>query len=220
MQVLLTGGSRGIGEAIKNTFNSSEFNIISPSRQELDLTNVGHVKEYIETLPDIDIIINNAGVNNLKNIDLESYDSIIETFNVNYLSPFFICKHFLPKMKFKNYGRILNIGSIWIDFSKEKRGSYSASKNALHSLTKSIVAEYGQYNILCNTISPGFILTDLTVKNNSEEDLKNILKQIPQNRLGNVNEIADLVYFLTVKNTYINGQNIRIDGGYSCTAKN
>lgn len=219
MQILLTGGSRGIGEAIKNAFNSPEYNIISPSRQELDLSNIEHVKEYIKILPDIDIIINNAGINNLENIESENYNDIIKTFNVNYLSPFFICKHFLPKMKSKNYGRIINIGSIWIDFSKEKRGSYSASKNALHSLTKSIVAEYSQYNIICNTISPGYILTDLTIKNNSKKDLKNITKQIPQNRLGNVNEVAELVYFLTVKNTYINGQNIRIDGGYSCTAK-
>jgi len=219
MQILLTGGSRGIGEAIKNVFENHKHNIISPTRQELDLCNVEQVEEYVKTLPDVDIIINNAGVNDLKNIELEGYDSIRKAFNINYLTPFFICKHFLPKMKSKNYGRIVNIGSIWVDFAKEKRSSYSASKNALHSLTKSIAAEYGHYNILCNTVSPGYILTELTLKNNSEKDLENIIKQIPQNRLGSVDEIADLVYFLTIKNTYINGQNIRIDGGYSSTAK-
>ena len=219
MYILLTGGSRGIGKAIKNIFSASGHIVINPTRQELDLCDIKQVEKYIKTLPDVDIIINNAGVNNLEDIELESYDNISKIFNINYLAPFFICKHFLPKMKSKNYGRIINIGSIWIDFAKEKRSSYSASKNALHSLTKSITAEYSSYNILCNTISPGYILTDLTLKNNSKEDLENITKQIPLNRLGSVDEIADLVYFLTIKNTYINGQNIRIDGGYSCTSK-
>jgi 3-oxoacyl-[acyl-carrier protein] reductase len=219
MHILLTGGTRGIGKAIKNTFSLSGHTVISPTKQELDLCDIEQVENYVKTLPDIDIIINNAGVNDLKDIELESYDSINKTFNINYLAPFFICKHFLPKMKSKNYGRIVNVGSIWINFAKEKRNSYSASKNALHSLTKSITAEYGTYNILCNTVSPGYILTDLTLKNNSKKDLENITKQIPQNRLGNVDEIANLVYFLTIENTYINGQNITIDGGYSCTAK-
>jgi len=115
--------------------------------------------------------------------------------------------------------RIINIGSIWINYAKTLRGGYSASKNALHSLTKTIVSEYSEYNILCNTISPGYILTDLTIQNNTTEDLKNITNQIPLKRLGNTDEIAKLVYFLTIENTYINGQNITIDGGYSCTSK-
>jgi NAD(P)-dependent dehydrogenase (short-subunit alcohol dehydrogenase family) len=102
------------------------------------------------------------------------------------------------------------------NLSKEKRAAYSASKNALDSLTRSIVAEYGKYNILCNTISPGFILTDLTKKNNTEEELKIIAKNIPVGRLGTPEEIADLVYNLTINNNYLVGQNIIIDGGFTC----
>jgi 3-oxoacyl-[acyl-carrier protein] reductase len=71
--------------------------------------------------------------------------------------------------------------------------------------------------ILCNTISPGYIKTDLTFKNNSEEQINSIIKEIPINRLGVVEEIADLVNYLTLRNTYITGQNIIIDGGYTCT---
>jgi NAD(P)-dependent dehydrogenase (short-subunit alcohol dehydrogenase family) len=122
-------------------------------------------------------------------------------------------------MKKQSFGRIVNIGSIWVDFSKENRVSYSASKNALHSLTKSIVSEFSQYNILANTVSPGYISTDMTFKNNTKEQISQIIKNIPLDRLGYPAEVADLVYFLTVNNSYISGQNIVIDGGYSCTAK-
>jgi len=219
MVVLLTGGSRGIGKSIKDFFEGRGHIVLSPSKKEMDLSNLENVKSYLTTLDDVDIIINNAGVNYLNNIENETIESLNKTLNINYLSPFIICQHFLPLLKNKNYGRIINIGSIWINYAKTLRGGYSASKNALHSLTKTIVSEYSEYNILCNTLSPGYILTDLTLQNNTKEDLKNITNQIPLKRLGNADEIAKLVYFLTIENTYINGQNITVDGGYSCTSK-
>jgi len=219
MIVLLTGGSRGIGKGIKEIFENQNHTVISPSKLEMDLSDIESVKSYLNTIKDIDIIINNAGVNYLNTIENETTENLNKTLNINYLSPFTICQYFLPLLKNKNYGRIINIGSIWIDYAKSLRGSYSASKNALHSLTKTIVSEYSEYNILCNTISPGYILTDLTFQNNTKEDLDIIKNQIPQKRLGTIDEISKLVYFLTIENTYINGQNIIIDGGYSCTAK-
>jgi 3-oxoacyl-[acyl-carrier protein] reductase len=219
MIVLLTGGSRGIGKGIKEIFENQNHTVISPSKLEMDLSDVESVKSYLNTIKDIDIIINNAGVNYLNTIENETTENLNKTLNINYLSPFTICQYFLPLLKNKNYGRIINIGSIWVDYAKSLRGSYSASKNALHSLTKTIVSEYSEYNILCNTISPGYILTDLTFQNNTKEDLDIIKNQIPQKRLGTIDEISKLVYFLTIENTYINGQNIIIDGGYSCTAK-
>ena len=81
------------------------------------------------------------------------------------------------------------------------------------------MSEFSQYNILANTVSPGYISTDMTFQNNTEEQLSQIIKNIPLDRLGCPAEVADLVYFLTVNNSYISGQNIVIDGGYSCTAK-
>jgi 3-oxoacyl-[acyl-carrier protein] reductase len=117
----------------------------------------------------------------------------------------------------QNYGRIINIGSIWINTAKPNRLAYSASKNAVHALTKAITAEYALHNILTNTISPGFILTDLTLQNNSEQELKELQDKIPVKRLGTPEDIAKLVYTLTIDNNYITGQNIIIDGGFSCT---
>lgn len=118
----------------------------------------------------------------------------------------------------QNYGRIVNIGSIWIDIAKQKRAAYSASKHALHSLTKSLTAEYADRNILTNTISPGFIETDLTFQNNNKEDIIDIIQNIPVGRMGLPKEIANFVYYVSVENNFMSGQNIVIDGGYTCTA--
>lgn len=211
MKVLVTGGSRGIGKEICDVFVKKGHEVIAPTREELDLS-----KPITATYEKIDILINNAGVNRIKPI-LEADD--LEAMQINYFSPLSLFKNCLPHMQKQYYGRVVNVGSIWVDFANSGRSSYSASKNALHSLSKSITAEYATYNILSNTVSPGFILTDMTLQNNSEDDLRNIRSKIPLGRLGNPNEIASLVYFLSVENSYISGQNIIIDGGYSCTAK-
>ncbi len=212
MRILVTGGSRGIGKDICDKFIKEGHEVIAPTREELELS------QPISFIPDkIDVLVNNAGINLVNSIfDGENYEEIMQ---VNYFSPLKLFKLCLPHMKKQNYGRVINIGSVWVDYAKPGRSAYSASKNALHSLTKSITSEYGTYNILANTVSPGFFMTDMTYRNNTEEAIKELRRKIPVGRLGYTNEVADLVYFLTIKNSYISGQNIVIDGGYSCTAK-
>lgn len=212
MKILLTGGSRGIGKSIFDKFTKEGHEVIAPSRDELNLS-----EDFDINFKQVDVVINNAGINFPQSILDLSYEE--EIMKVNYFSPLRITQHFLPHMKQQYYGRILNIGSIWVDFAKPGRSAYSASKNALHALTKAITSEYATYNILANTLSPGFIMTDMTIQNNSEEDLRDIRTKIPIGRLGYPDEVAELAYFLTVQNSYISGQNIIIDGGYSCTAK-
>lgn len=209
MKVLITGGSRGIGKSIVDFFTSKGHTVWAPSREVLDLS-----KPIKLDSPEFDIIVNNAGVNPLKFIRNISNDEVLR---VNYLAPLEIIQQCLPYMVEQNYGRIINIGSIWIDTAKPKRASYSASKSALHSLTKSLTAEYAHEGILSNTISPGFIGTDLTYQNNTKEEIALLTGQIPVGRLGYPEEVARLTYQLTIENTFISGQNIKIDGGYSCT---
>lgn len=209
MNVLITGASRGIGQTIANLFLDKGHAVWIPTREELDLSKPVNLKNR-----QFDIVINNAGINPLKPIDQITDQEVMR---VNFTSPFEIIQQCLPYMVKQNYGRIINIGSIWIDIAKPKRAAYSASKSALHSLTKSLTSEYAFNNILTNTISPGFIGTALTYQNNTKEELTLLSAQVPVGRLGTTEEIAKLVYFLTVENTFITGQNITIDGGYTCT---
>lgn len=209
MKILVTGGSRGIGKTIVNLFINNGYNVYAPTRKELDLSKPINLSER-----DFNIVINCAGINPIKFISDITDDEVIR---VNYQSSLEIIQQCLPFMVENRYGRIINIGSIWIDIAKPGRLAYSTSKNALHALTKAITAEYGHLNILANTVSPGFIETDLTFKNNTPEDILKITQSIPVSRLGKPEEVARLIYYLTVENNYISGQNIIIDGGFSCT---
>jgi 3-oxoacyl-[acyl-carrier protein] reductase len=210
MKVIITGGSRGIGLSIKTLFEKMGHNVYSPTRNELDLS-----KDFKLNDNTFDVIINNAGINPLNNIMDMDQEIVMQT---NYYAPLKILKDCIPYMINQNYGRIVNIGSIWSHISKEKRAAYSASKSALESLSRSIMSEYGKYNILANTVSPGFIFTDLTINNNSVDQIEELKSSIPLNKLGNTEDVAKLVYHLTIENNYIAGQNIIIDGGYSCVA--
>jgi 3-oxoacyl-[acyl-carrier protein] reductase len=147
MKVIITGGSRGIGLSIKTLFEKMGHDVYSPTRNELDLS-----KDFKLNDNRFDIIINNAGINPLNSIMDMDQEIVMQT---NYYSPLKIVKDCIPYMINQNYGRIINIGSIWSHISKEKRAAYSASKSALESLSRSITSEYGKYNILANTVSPG-----------------------------------------------------------------
>lgn len=211
MRVLVTGGSRGIGKSIVELFTSNNHHVYSPARSELDLSESPKLKNT-----EFDVVINNAGINPIASIDKINTEEVMR---INYFSPLNIIQQCLPYMVSQNFGRIINIGSIWIDLAKQNRSAYSASKSALHSLTKSLASEYSKFNILSNTISPGYIATELTFKNNTDNEIEKIVSNIPIGRLGTVGEVSKLVYSLSIDNTFITGQNIIIDGGYSCSVQ-
>jgi|TARA_R110002153_G_scaffold216637_1_gene369142 NAD(P)-dependent dehydrogenase (short-subunit alcohol dehydrogenase family) len=217
MRALITGGSGGIGKSICDIFKDNGVEVVNPTRKELDLSNPNSLNKYLDSINDLHIIVNNAGVNNLTYIDNTTLKDLNNTFNVNFFSPYLITSHFLDKFRNQGYGRIVNVSSVLGSYSKTSRSTYSSSKAALHSLTKSIVSETKGFNILTNTISPGYIATDLTTKNNTPQVLTKIINSIPTNKLGEPSEIAKWVYNLTIGNNYINGQEIIIDGGLTCT---
>jgi 3-oxoacyl-[acyl-carrier protein] reductase len=136
--------------------------------------------------------------------------------NVNLSGPLKLIKNVSPKMIVKNYGRIVNIASIFSVISKQSRSAYSATKFGLHGLTVGVSNDLAKNNILVNTISPGFVDTDLTRKNLTNEEIENLKMIIPAGRLANVKEISIVVQFLlSDKNSYLTGQNIVIDGGFT-----
>jgi len=220
MKALVTGGSRGIGKAIVEKFISEGITVFQPTRLELDLSSVNSITKYLKsiTLEDIDILVNNAGVNDLCSIENLGLDELMNIFQINCNSAFLLSQALLKSFQAKQCGRIVNIGSIWTERAFPLRGSYSMAKSALYALTKMIAVENAPHNILCNMISPGFIETELTLKNNSLEQLNQFIQKVPLKKLGKPSDVASLAFYLTVENNFITGQNIFIDGGYTCSA--
>lgn len=215
-KVLITGASRGIGCSIAGRLEKEGiYEILAPTRKELDLSNLDSITNYFKRNKDIDILINNAGINILSEVDSIEENDLAEMLRVNLEAPFMLLKYSVPNMKKQKWGRVINISSIWGQSSKEKRSMYSATKFGLNGVTKSLARELGEYNILVNSICPGFVNTELTKKNISAEVASELKKDIPLARFAEPEEIAEFVAFLvSEKNSYITGQAIIIDGGF------
>ena len=228
LTALVTGSSRGIGEEIATKLVKDGYKVITTGTKKdacikgtdyrrVDFLNNSSRESFLKSLEseEINILINNAGINKIgrfTDIKLEDFNNILD---VNLRTPFLIMQAVIPKMIEKKWGRIINISSIFGSISKEHRASYSASKFGLNGLTLSASAELSSKNILVNSVSPGFIDTDLTRGILGEDGIRQLIGQIPIGRLGQPNEIAELVTWLvSEKNTYITGQNIIIDGGF------
>lgn len=217
-KALVTGTSRGIGKAIKDLFEQNGIKVFAPTREEMDLSSNESIAKYVSGLTEsIDILVNNAGINDLAGIDEITEDKVIRMMQVNLLSQLELIRLISPLMRKNNYGRIVNIASIWSDFSKERRILYSIAKSGVKGLTRSAAVELSKYNILVNAIAPGFVNTEMTSQNNTPEQIKELALALPIKRLAEPKEIAEAVYFLaSEKNTFITGQTIFADGGFSC----
>ena len=216
--VFITGAARGIGESIYKKLKTEKYKIIAPTREELDLSDSISINQYIDTHKDlkIDILINNAGINLPTWIDELTDENINQHTQINLISPIKLITAFVPHMKKNKWGRIINISSIFGIVARGKQTMYSATKHAINGVTKALALELGPYNILVNSVCPGFTNTDL-VKRNPPEKNALIAKDIPLGRFAEPKEIAELVSFLiSDKNTYINGQSLVIDGGFTC----
>ena len=215
---LVTGASRGIGKSIKESLLNEQIEVLSPSRNELDLSSSESIDNFLANLSTpIDILVNNAGIlkvglyNELSSADFQ------EILQINVIAPFKIISGVVESMKQKKFGRIINISSIWGQKSREGRSIYSSSKAALDALTKSLALEFASYNVLINSVAPGYVDTELITKYNTDSELEKVKKTIPIQRFAKKIEISGLVKFLcSEENSYITGQIITIDGGYVC----
>lgn len=215
---LVTGASRGIGEAIATQLEKDGCKVLTPSRSEMDLASSNSIEHYLSALKeDVDILINNAGINQIAVLDEIEPANITSTLQINLLAAFRISQFFAKGMKKREYGHIVNISSLWSVVTRTGRTSYAMSKTAINGMTRSMAVELAPFNVLVNAVAPGYVLTDLTRQNNSSEEIEKIAQSIPMKRLATPEEIATLVAFLcSPQNTYLTGQTIIADGGYSC----
>ena len=231
--VFITGISRGIGLEIAKCFQKDGYFVVGTSRSNfdlnealssdqclhipLDVTNRDQVLTCLDNLKDKDkvpnVLINNAGITKdqlflrMKN---EDWDDVI---NSNLTSVFNISKLFVKSMVKNRSGRIINISSVAGLMGNPGQVNYSASKAGLGGFTRALAKEVAARNITVNCIAPGFIETDMT-KHFQDDELENILNQIPAFKMGNPENIADLALFLASdKANYITGQTISVDGG-------
>ena len=217
--ILVTGSTRGIGKQIADDFESLGGNVMRVGTDDVNFLNFDSTNSFIDSLLNldkIDICVNNAGINRinyLEDISIEDYDEILR---VNLYAPFLVSQAVSKVMKKNKYGRIINVSSIWGTKTKEQRTSYTTSKAGLIGMTKTMSVELAKYNILVNSISPGFTSTELTKSILSEDEIKQLSEQVPLGRFASVDEISKVVLFLCSDlNTYINGQDIKIDGGFT-----
>lgn len=240
--VLITGGTMGIGAAIAAELHNAGADLILTGVEDegfigelntdtiskginnihyfhVDFTNLNSVDnffKYLDGQKKIDICVNNAGTNRnnpIDEINIEDFDLLL---NVNLKAPFLITRYLSKRMKEANYGRIVNIASIWGIKSRAGRASYTITKSGIIGLTKTSSIELAPYNILVNAVSPGFTMTELTMKTLPEKEFNELKEIVPAKRFAQPNEIAKLVLFLVSDlNTYITGQNIAIDGGFT-----
>jgi len=235
--VLITGANRGIGLSLLKTFYDNNLLVVGTFRTDsgkkiidsvikdksrgmsvkLDVTSkddlTKSMSEIREKFGHVNVLINNAGItkdNLFMRMKEEEWGDVIET-NLN--SVFRITKECVKDMVKNKYGRIINISSIIGISGNAGQANYSASKSAMYGFTKSLAKELASRGITVNSISPGFIQTDMTA-NLSEEQKNNITKSIPLARLGECEDIANLALFLaSKKSSYITGENINVNGG-------
>jgi len=236
--VIITGGTRGIGESIAKLFLTCNANVIATgtNKNKIDLLNdesanhrltyeyldysskssITQFVKFVNQLDSVDVLINNAGINKIDSIDKIDEDDWANINQTNLEGPFKLTKEVSKIMISQNYGRIVNISSIFGVISKKKRAVYSTTKWGLIGFTKAVALDLAEKNILTNSVAPGFVDTELTRNILSKEELEKLKSDIPQKRLASAEEIAKVVLFLSSNhNSYITGQNIIIDGGFT-----
>ncbi len=239
---LITGGSRGIGEAIVRKFAAEGANVAftyisSADRSNAlieDLKDTGVtlkayqsdassyeqseelVKQVLEDFGQVDVLINNAGITRdtlMLRMSEEQWDAVLKT---NLKSVFNLTKHILRPMMRNRKGSIINMSSVVGVFGNAGQANYAASKAGIFGFTKSIAKEVGSRNIRCNAIAPGFIETDMT-KELDEKTKEAFLAGIPMKRLGQGEEVANTCVFLASDHSsYISGQTLSVCGALNC----
>mgnify|MGYP000575019454 FL=1 len=237
---LITGASRGIGAALAETFaragyqltlccQHSEEKLMTLSKRLQEqyhttvLVRIGDVGDYafVKTMVDatleafgaIDVLINNAGISYiglLTDMSIEDWNRIVAT---NLTSVFSTCRCVVPSMVHNKRGRIINISSVWGNVGASCEVAYSACKGGINSFTRALGKELAPSQITVNAIACGVIDTDMN-RCFSEEERAELIAEIPAERMGRPEEVAELALSIASGHAYLNGQIITLDGGW------
>jgi len=232
--VLITGASGGIGNSLVKKFVSLGANVLGTGTKaekldlikkkypnikvkKFDISEHSRIEEFIENvnleLGGLDILINNAGTN-IDNLSLrmkdEEWKKVID---INLTSTFLLSKNAIKKMLKNKFGRIVNITSVVGHTGNLGQSNYAASKAAIIGMSKSLAIEYAKKNITINCVSPGFIVSDMTM-NIAEKVKLYLTSRIPMGKLGTGEDVSNCVAFLSSDQaSYITGETIHVNGG-------
>ena len=215
---LVTGAARGIGAAIAEALRAQDVSVLQAGRADLDLSDAASINAWLGRHGGaVDILVNNAGINVLNDIEAVTPEDWSAMVQVDLTAPLQLIQGIAPGMRRRGWGRIVNVSSIFGVVTRERRGAYSAVKAGLNGLTRTAAVELAPSGVLVNSVCPGYVATDLTRQNNSPADIEKIEETIPLGRLAAPDEIARLVAWLCSEaNTYLTGQTILVDGGFTC----
>lgn len=237
--VLVTGASRGIGKAIAVKFAKKGYNVVIScvhredrllqTKKEIesfqvpclayrgDMGDMACCSELFDQAKKqfggVDVLVNNAGISYiglLQDMSCEDWERML---HVNLTSVFNCCKLAIPYMVQQKQGKIINISSVWGTVGASCEAAYSATKGGINALTKALAKELAPSNIQVNAVACGAIDTEMN-QWMEEDELITLVDEIPAGRLGRAEEVADLVYHLGYKNSYLTGQVIGLDGGW------
>jgi len=233
--IIVTGASGGIGNAVIKKLNEAGANLLASGTRiekleelknnfkkikilKFDISQSDKIEEFIENATSelggsLDCIVNNAGITQDNLAIRMSLDEWQKVININLTSTFLMSKFAIKKMLKNKSGKIVNITSVVGHTGNLGQANYTASKAAIVAMSKSLAIEYAKKNININCISPGFIQTAMTDK--IDDKFKEvIISKIPSARLGKPDDIANAVLFLSSdQSSYINGETIHVNGG-------
>ena len=235
-KALITGASRGIGEAIAKELARQGFELTLTCLNSLDQLKElagGLEKKYgischifqgdmgdpeavdrlFDGLNRLDVLINNAGISHIGLLSDMSVSQWRRVMSTNLDSCFYTCRRAIPLMVHAKQGRIINISSVWGQAGASMEAAYSASKGGVNSLTKALAKELAPSNIQVNAIACGVIDTDMN-RCFAPEEMASLIEEIPADRIGRPEEVAALAGQLITAPAYMTGQIITIDGGW------
>ena len=233
-KILITGATGGIGAELVKKFSSLGGNVLGTGTKtekldiikkqypsvrvkKFDISEHSRIEEFVDDvsleLGGIDILVNNAGIN-MDNLSLrmknEEWSKVI---NVNLTSTFLLSKYSIKKMMKNKFGRVVNITSVVAHTGNTGQANYAASKAAIIGMSKSLAIEYAKKNITVNCVSPGFIVSDMTM-NIADKVKLYLTSRIPMGKLGTGEDVSNSVAFLSSEQaSYITGETIHVNGG-------